>query len=350
MPTIVDADTHVIESDATWEGMAELGFGEERPIALYRDPVASSPASYWLFDKRIFPRGGVGIDGTRTPRGARELDDVPMRLADMDRLGVDRHVIYSTFFLGQPTERPGLLAALCRSYNDWVAGACKESKGRLAFAAVLPLLDIHDAIEELHRTRDLGAVAVHLRGYEGDRMLTDPYFFPLYAQALQLDVALCIHAGSANRYLDDQMFRGGFPFLRNKLPVIGAFNALAESDVPERFPGLRFGFIEAAASWLPYMMFDLERRIERRTGDRRSIGQSFLTDRHFYVTCQVNDDLTYLMEQVGPDNLVVGSDYGHADNASELEAVRRVGSDERLSESAREQITSKSALSLYGLE
>ena len=43
-----------------------------------------------------------------------------------------------------------------------------------------------------------------------------------------------------------------------------------------------------------------------------------------YVACQTDDDLSYVLRYAGEDSLMIGSDYGHADNASELLALKRL--------------------------
>ena len=41
-----------------------------------------------------------------------------------------------------------------------------------------------------------------------------------------------------------------------------------------------------------------------------------------HVTCQTNDDLPYVLNAVGDDFLVMGTDYGHADTSTELYALQ----------------------------
>lgn len=346
MSLVIDADTHVIESEATWEAMGALGFGDQRPTLL-ASPDGSGPP-YWLFDKRVAAVRQTDAT-TRTPREARVLADVALRVNDMDKLGVDVQVIYSTFLSQPTTQNESLLAALCRSYNDWIARCCAASDGRLRWAAVLPLLNMHSSLDELKRVKDLGAVAVQIRGFEDGKMLSNPYFLPLYSTAEELDIPICVHTGNGTRELDDALYHEDFAFGRSIFPVIASFNALAQSNISERFPRLRFGFIEAGASWLPYVMMDLEKRIARSTGQRTDISKSFLTSHNFFVACQVSEDLEYVVDRMGSGNLLIGSDYGHADTSSDLEAVRTLSQDPRLSPTDRQRIVSANPQKLYGL-
>ncbi len=55
------------------------------------------------------------------------------------------------------------------------------------------------------------------------------------------------------------------------------------------------------------------------------------------------------MEIAGEDNLVVGTDYGHADSASELRALDGVLQNSRLSSSVADKIVGANAQALYSL-
>ena len=40
------------------------------------------------------------------------------------------------------------------------------------------------------------------------------------------------------------------------------------------------------------------------------------------MTSQTDDDISYLIGYAGEDNLLIGTDYGHTDQSSEIEALR----------------------------
>ena len=66
----------------------------------------------------------------------------------------------------------------------------------------------------------------------------------------------------------------------------------------------------------------------RRQGKAWS-DKKLLKENHIYVACQTSDDLPYILEHVGDDNLVIGTDYGHNDTASEINALRKLKADEK---------------------
>ena len=133
-----------------------------------------------------------------TPQAARELDDVDLRLKHMDELGIDVQVLHNTFWIERITTRPDAEAALCRSWNRWLADISKKSNGRLFYSCVVPAMSIDAAIEEIKFARENGAAAVCMRPLEGERHLSDPYFYPLYQIAADLDLAIAVHIANGN--------------------------------------------------------------------------------------------------------------------------------------------------------
>jgi len=68
-----------------------------------------------------------------------------------------------------------------------------------------------------------------------------------------------------------------------------------------------------------------------------------------YVACQVTDDLPAILRVAGEDNIVVGTDYGHHDTSTEIEALRLLQSDGKIPSAAADKILGANAKALYGL-
>ena len=178
----IDADAHVLETEQTWESMD----GSERK---YRPKMVGatdgeSKDEYWLVDGTL--RLKSGNVGRNTPQPSREMRDVPARLRHMDELGVSIQVLYPTLFLIPLTPRPEVELALARSYNRWLIDIWKAAPERLRWVAVLPLLSMDQAIEEARFAKENGACGIFMRGTEGDLLLSDPYFFPLYLSLIHI--------------------------------------------------------------------------------------------------------------------------------------------------------------------
>ncbi len=127
---------------------------------------------------------------------------------------------------------------------------------------------------------------------------------------------------------------------------MGAFHSLLEKDVPGRFPGLRWGFVEVSAQWVPYVCHDLRYRF-RRLG--RRLPDKPLAANRMYVACEVTDDIPYILQYAGEDNIIIGTDYGHHDPSTEINAFTLIRKREDLSAEIITKITDTNARALYGL-
>ena len=183
---------------------------------------------------------------------------------------------------------------------------------------MLPLLSIDQAVEEIRWAKDHGACGVFKKGIEcGDRAASDPYFFPVYDEASRLDLPLCIH--NATGKVESAIGQGSG--LDGDMVAIAAFSALAEHGVPDMFPTLRVGFIETGASWVPYLHADLVAKKLRRTFLPVDFKEDLFRRNRFYVACQTNDYLPYILKCGTEDSLMIGTDYSHADQSAEIQAL-----------------------------
>lgn len=336
----IDADAHVIENESTWEYTLE----SERKFTpqMVRAADGDNSMSHWLIDGRAIPWTNVGKE---VPTESREMSDLSARIKHMDELDVDLQVIYPTFFIFPCTRRPEVDLALTRSYNRWMADIVKKAPDRFRWVLVPPLLSMENVTEELKFGKEHGACGVFMRGLEGERRLSDAYFFSLYEDASKLDLPICVHSANGSLTVHD-FFIDDSGFCKFKLAVVGAFHSLVFDGIPERFPKLRIGIIEVSAQWVPYAIHDLVRRYARRG---KQLGKHLLKDNRIYVACQTDDDLPYILDYAGEDNLVIGSDYGHADNATEIEALRRMRQQGNVSSGVINKILDDNARALYGL-
>ena len=347
---VIDADAHVVEWEKTWDYLEE---GEEifRPrVMVFKDQQREpSPQrrgnEYWMIGGRVFAKDqNIGFDTTRE---TREMDDIAARLAHMDDLGIDVQVLYPSLFLRALTSLPHVDTALCKSYNRWLADIWKAAHGRLRWVVVPPLHYIDTAIEELNYGKEHGACGVFIRGVEGGSLPIEPHFFPLYEEASRLGMPICVHASQGNLDMFDILGRGA-SLGQFKFGPINFFGTLINAGLPAKFPDLRWAFVELSAEWLPYVMNHLEIGFRRR--GRAWPGRDLLKDNRIYVACQTSDDLPYIIDHVGDDHLVLGTDYGHNDTSSELHALRRLRSEGKIAAESSDKILGTNPKALYGIE
>jgi uncharacterized protein len=362
MPPVVDADTHISESVHMWK-LIDPELYARRPVmvSVPTDTLYGNRNAFWLIDGNIVPkpagRGGsvlitpsaAEFQACRTDinQGVRDITDVSARLADMDRLKIDTQVIYPTLFLVYLTDDVALEIGLCRAYNRFLGQVWAQSNNRMRWVVVPPLRSVEASIAELRWAREHGAVGVFFRGVERDRTLDDPYFFPIYEEAAHLDLPICIHTASGSPQIA-QVFtweRSSAFSQARMLPVMAFYNLVA-NRIPDQFPNLRMGFIEAAASWVPHVLHALKR--SGRLPDGRT-GPDLFRDYRFYVACEADEDIPYLARYVGEDNLIIGSDFGHNDPSDEPELVRTMRGREDLSERLVDKILGENARVFYGV-
>jgi predicted TIM-barrel fold metal-dependent hydrolase len=327
---IIDADTHIDETEDTWEYMQDVDLCYKPTTAYPANPDPRlPPARYWVIDGKRQVRFIRSDKDSGTTVETRELLNVKARLKHMDELGTDIQVIYPTLFLMEATEKPQINAALRRSYNRWLADRCSQSDGRLRWVCMPPLQNMEQTLEEIRWAKDHGACGVLKKGdREAGKYPADSYFEPFYAEAEKLDLPICIHTGSGvPDFSPAREFSHG-QFMRTKAAAINGVLGLILHKIPARFAKLRFGCIEAGSMWTPFVAYDLRRQQFRQQG-RESAGvlgvpkielaANVYKENRIYVTCQVDEDLPYIIRCVGEDNLMVGSDYTHRDPSMELE-------------------------------
>ena len=128
------------------------------------------------------------------------------------------------------------------------------------------------------------------------------------------------------------------------------FNAIVTSALPERFPRLRFGFIEIGSQWVPYLVREAARRHEFiHTAGVIEDEWTAMKSKRLFVSCRTDDDLPYVLKWAGEDNLFIGTDFGHEDPAAEMDALKTLRRREDVTSSAIDNILSANAKAFYAI-
>lgn len=367
-PLVIDADSHVEEPVEAWEYLdREFQNRKPFPVVVPNRPILANLNAFWWVDGQIYPRiSGPGHTVYGTPPesahaknkafsvASQTLATPADRLKDMDRAGVDIQVVFPTVFLEPLTEDIRFEAALMRSYNTWISRACREAPDRLKWAAVIPLRNVAAAVDELKRTRELGAVAGAIYGTVGEKMLDQPEFDPFFAEAERLSVPVCIHTGWSHPGLKASgttiMAAHVVTFT---LPVLMGFYAVLAGGVLDRFPGLKVAFLEAGADWVPYLIQRMDHyyRAEKalgRPGLPERIPSAYLGDREIYFTCEGDEELLPLvLERVGDDRMMISADMPHAE--AREGSVKEIQERGDLTEAQKRKILGENARRFYSL-
>ena len=354
---IVDADAHVVETEQTW---SYLDGSDTKFRPQLFSSADNSAMQYWfcegkaigfrpptLTEQELIALSKETGRELKTEAGARELRDVELRLAHMDRLGIDIQVLFNTMWIARVADKAEAEIALCGSWNRWMADMWKQGKNRLRWSCVVPAMTLSEALQQMRFAKQHGAVAVSLRPFEDDKHLVDPYFYPIYEEATKLDLAIAVHIANGSPQLLDQFKprydkMGGFAQFR--VPTVITCLSLMMSDLPKTFPNLRWGFIEASAQWVPWVV----KEATRRTGAKGFPKLPF-KDFNIYVTTETNDDFDYVLRYAGEDNVVIGTDFGHTDASSEVDAIDIFRANSEVTDPVKKKILDDNPRRLYGL-
>jgi uncharacterized protein len=122
--------------------------------------------------------------------------------------------------------------------------------------------------------------------------------------------------------------------------------------VLERFPNLRVAFLEGNCSWLPWALYRLDERWELRKGYAneplsRRPSDYFL--RQCFISVDVEEDLVSdVISRIGDGNIVISTDYPHADSQWP-NAINRFMAIDGISDGSRRKILWHNCARLYNI-
>jgi predicted TIM-barrel fold metal-dependent hydrolase len=202
----------------------------------------------------------------------------------LDELGLDYALLYPTYGL-TVTALPDdeLRCAMARAFNRYYAECYGEYRDRLEPVAAIPMFTPEEAIAELdHAVEELGLKAAMFSGVvsrpvpgaEGTRGATwidtlahdsDYDYDPVWRRCEELGVSPTFH--SSGMGWGSRMSRKNYVYNH-----IGNFAVAGEascrsiffSGVPQRFPNLRFGFLEGGVAWAANLFSDILGHFEKR--------------------------------------------------------------------------------------
>jgi predicted TIM-barrel fold metal-dependent hydrolase len=259
-----------------------------------------------------------------------EYRDPRARLATLDDQGLAGCWLFPTLgmlYEEQLRHDPEAVCLTFRAFNRWLLEDWGfDTDGRIFAAPYLTLADVEWAVEELEWALAEGARLIVMRAAApttatGRLSPFDPRFDRFWARLDEAGIAVVVHAGDSGHqsegYAVDGFaatFRGSWkPTLKNfaiERAVHDYLLSLVLENHLARFPNLRFVSVENGAEFLP----DLFRKL--RSTERKMPGW-FADDpveifrRHVWVNPFWEDDLATVVEHVGADRVVFGSDWPH---------------------------------------
>jgi predicted TIM-barrel fold metal-dependent hydrolase len=332
---ILDCDLHVMEPPDLWQRYTDEKYKHLAPVGLTangRDLRTAHPDGRpWGMPDIRFEQLSTGkafaLGSKRYERFAAQGWSAASQVEAMHAEGIDVAILYPSrglHTLAEPNMDPRLAAALARAYNDWLYDFCQHNPHRLIGVGMVSPFDMNDAVAETRRcVKELGFRGVFLRSnIVTGRAWSDPYYDPLWATLVELDVPVGFHeaATSGAPQVGDQF---GFDFgLRHAyafpLEQMMAIGAITWGGVCARHPDLRIAFLEGNCGWLPWMLWRLDERWEL-LGDVYAKETTMKPSAYFKRQCWASVDceevsVKYAIDYFGTsDNIIFSTDYPHID-------------------------------------
>ena len=328
---LISSDNHVFEPPDLWTDRVERKYRDRAPH-LVREEIGDR---FYCDGEKLVAIGG----GTQPGRRFEDTNKMTMedvwenvvpgayipaeQIKDMDLEGVEANVLYPTIGLILfRVPDADLLAALFRTYNDWIAEFCSSYPSRLKGVGMLNVDDVQASVREVERCAKLGLVSVMIPVSPPDGTAYDAVEYdPLWAAAQDLQMPISLHVAT-NRTGQ----RGDGANTKASLACNGdmwvriALADMIYGGVFERYPRLQVGSIEHELSWAPFFLSRLDYLyIEKayRPGWHRFKDGTVPSDffhRNVFLSFQEDALGIQLRHLMGVDNLLWGSDYPHQES------------------------------------
>ena len=237
--------------------------------------------------------------------------DPEVRLAEMDRDGVEMQVISATPVLFA-YERPVEHALDCaRLFNDSALELCAQGKGRLKSLCQVPLQDIDASCNELSRCMRAGHLGVQIGNHVGEKNLDDPGIVTFLHHCADEGAAVLVHPWDmlAPQRMPKYMmpWTVGMP-AETQLGIVAMILSGAFDKLPTR---LRICFAHGGGSFA-FLLGRLDNAWQHHPvahGECELPPSQYVN--RFYVDSAVFDAraLQFLVSAMGTDRVMLGSDY-----------------------------------------
>ncbi|MCH7746167.1 MAG: amidohydrolase [Chloroflexi bacterium] len=235
------------------------------------------------------------------------------RLAEMDSMGVDIHVLSTwtqLYNYDLPTE---VCVATSEDCNNYVAELVKAWPTRFAGLATLPMQNVEAAIAELERcVTQLGLKGAQINDHVNGRTLGEPEFLPFWQAVERLDAFILFHQVENDTVVN---VRTSSYSLSNTIGNLAdrtvTYASLVFSGVMDKHPDLKICLAHGGG----YTCFGagrLDRGWQVRSEARVNIQKPpsrYLSD--FYYDCLTHSEeaLRFMIDTAGADRILLGSDW-----------------------------------------
>jgi predicted TIM-barrel fold metal-dependent hydrolase len=346
MSVVVDCDSHVMEPADLWLRYLEPRFRDRAIRIEERDG-----AEHLIIGEKVVLSGVLAaLGGAHIPRQElfsgkyRYADgclpssyEPAARLAMLDEWGVDRGVLFPTIgILPFPTEDMDLANAYCRAYNSWQAEFHQQAGRRVVPMAVVNWRDVDAAAAELERCLKLGFGGVFVPPETvGGHRPGQAHFDPIWRLCEEADVPGCLHVivrfeGAARPFAGWLETTPGpiFGFSMGATgQLIPAIASMVLDGLFDRFPRLKVVSVEAGCGFAAYLMdrLDEKHHFFGATSPLKLKPSDYFRRNLYFVAEPEERTIGAMLDLVGEDRILWGSDFPHVDSRMDAADLIRGG-------------------------
>jgi len=276
--------------------------------------------------KIVLDKGKLSVTsqiGMRAGLGAGAYDPAA-RIKALDEMNIDVQAISPSPILLFYWEEPAVAAHFSRKQNEAIYQVVDKFPDRFVGFGSVPLQSVADAVAIAEEAKNMGLKGLEIGNAVGDKPLDDPSFEPFFEAAQQLDMLLFVHPLEGGVDADDPLM----PVLGNVLQFTFRTTMMIErmilKGMLEKYPNLRLclshgGGLLAFNIWRLDHSYSLRADLKKVIPDKPS---EYLKKLYFDSIVHSVAALQYLVQVVGADRVVVGTDYPMA--MGDFESVSKV--------------------------
>ena len=259
------------------------------------------------------------------------------RLKLMDELGVQRSLMFPTLASlveERMRDDPKLIVAVVHALNEWLLDVWKFNyEDRIFTTPVITLPFVDKAIEELDWVVANGAKAILVRpapvpGLEGPRSFALPEFDPFWQRVVEHDILVAMHSSDSGYSRFDAEWEGTnsemLPFVTNTFRMVNEWRPVQDTVASWvchgalfRFPDLKIAVIENGSAWLKPLLetlADVYKKAPEGFGMQDPVAA---IKKSIHVSPFYEEGVTDLIDLIGVDRVLFGSDYPHPEGLAE---------------------------------